>query len=275
MPRLLLEQLLCGVISMATAKPIWRSVTQAASVFDPSGSSLCHSDFAGFGRCLAAGVVEVRYGSSNGLTTSSAQIFHQGIAGPESDGTISVGNSAELGDEFGLVLAATRKGSFDNLVIGVPYEDLSGAEIAGLVHVLKGTSSGFSPLGGSQVLSQGNSGVQGTPEDNDEFGYSVATGDFNGDGQAIWPSGFRVRDYRAKTWAGAVQIFFGAGSSSNVFTTTDNRFISQAVIPGLAVSTRISWGLRSRPEISMRTGNSTWPSGRRANISERYFMPDL
>ncbi|MEO8041622.1 MAG: FG-GAP-like repeat-containing protein [Acidobacteriota bacterium] len=191
------------------------------------------------------GVVEVLYGSSIGLVDSTRRILRQGSPGTNSDGTISVGGFAEGDDFFGGVLAASRRGTYDDLIIGVPFEDVgltNPKKDAGVVHVVKGSSSGLTPSG-IQIFSQADSDVQGEAETEDQFGRSLAIGDFNGDGRDDLAVGVPFEDL-ANSNAGAVQIFFGS-SGSDVFTTNDNRFLSQAVIPGVAVeyNDRMGWAL--------------------------------
>ena len=120
-----------------------------------------------------AGRVAVVYGASSGLTSSGNQLFDQDTSG--------VANSPEGGDRFGRSLAAGDfdDDGYDDLAIGAPYEDTSGKDNAGVIHILFGTGSGLTGTG-SQYFNQGN--VGGGTEKNDYFGHALAVGDINGDG---------------------------------------------------------------------------------------------
>ncbi|MBL8768887.1 MAG: FG-GAP repeat protein [Planctomycetes bacterium] len=68
---------------------------------------------------------------------------------------------------------------FDDLAIGVPFEDVGSEADAGAVNVLYGSAS-FLSVAGDQFLTLAGLGLEvlGT----EEFGSALATGDFNGDG---------------------------------------------------------------------------------------------
>ncbi len=125
-----------------------------------------------------AGSVLILYGSSSGITATGNDFFHQGTAGIAGDGN-------QAGDAFGTVLAS---GDFDcdgldDLAIGAPEEDLTGANDAGGVTVLYGSSGGLS-TSGSAWFTQDTSGVAGAPELGDRFGWALAAGNFNADNNA-------------------------------------------------------------------------------------------
>jgi hypothetical protein len=145
-----------------------------------------------------AGAVHVIYGSPAGLSDSGSQFWSQNSEG--------ITDSAETNDHFGESLAA---GDFngdgkDDLAIGVPREDFgkvisSGYENleyhtiygarepadvinAGAVHVIYGTARGLAAAD-AQYWTQDTPGIAGAAEDGDQFGLSLAAGDFNGDGR--------------------------------------------------------------------------------------------
>ena len=158
-------------------------------------------DASAFGRSLAAGdfnndgyddlaigasdptgghVIVIR-GSASGLTSASSVVWSQATAG--------IPGTAGPYDNFGLTLAVGNfgKGSEEDLAIGVPGDVvvLLRGEVeveAGSVHVLYGSGSGLS-VSGNQRFVQG-SVLGDIPQDYEQFGASLATGDFNADGSA-------------------------------------------------------------------------------------------
>src|SRR6266567_1818440 len=129
------------------------------------------------GPIVDAGGVNVLYGSAAGLTTSGNQFWSQ-----DSPGIIE---QAEPGNAFGRTVATgdLNGDGFDDLAIGVPYEDIAeaGNAVGGAVSVLYGSAAGLS-ADGNQLWSQESPGIADSSEDLDEFGRYLAIGDFNGDG---------------------------------------------------------------------------------------------
>ena len=116
---------------------------------------------------LDTGIVQVLYGTADGLSDVGNQLWRQGITG--------IIGGEEPHDRFGYALAA---GDFDDdgyadLAIGVPYEGIGTESEAGAVNVLYGTGSGLA-ADGNQFWYQGDNGLQGTPETGDRFGYALA-----------------------------------------------------------------------------------------------------
>ncbi len=172
----------------ATNDELWHQgiagVEGGAEAGDWFGWRLTAGDFNGDGRAdLAVGVphedvgaianagaVNVLYGAASGLTATGDQIWDQNTAG--------ISDTAETDDEFGRALAA---GDFDgdgdaDLAIGVPYEDFGDPLLdgAGVVHVLDGSPAGLAVPGGDQLWHQNVTGVDGTAEAGDNFGYTLA-----------------------------------------------------------------------------------------------------
>jgi hypothetical protein len=113
------------------------------------------------------GIVQVLYGTADGLSAVGDQLWRQDVTGIE--------GGEETDDRFGYAVAA---GDFDgddytDLAIGVPYESVGSEDQAGAVNVIYGSASGLAAAG-DQLWYQGNNGLQGTPETGDRFGWALA-----------------------------------------------------------------------------------------------------
>ncbi len=115
-------------------------------------------------------------------------------------------------DGFGEALAC---GDFDgdgfaDLVIGVAFEDFgSFSPNAGMIEILPGWSGGLAS-DFAYSIDQDTSGVDGGSEGQDEFGYSLAAGNFDGDAYDDLAIGVVGEDD-----VGAVQILFGSATGLN------------------------------------------------------------
>jgi hypothetical protein len=127
----------------------------------------------------SAGQVQVIYGSVNGLSNARGQIWHQDRPG--------VNGETESVDQFGGALAA---GDFDadgvdDLAVGVPGEGLGGVFFeyygAGAVQVFYGQFGSGLGTARANWIEEGGM-VFGYVGDNDNFGDTLAVGDFNNDG---------------------------------------------------------------------------------------------
>ena len=190
----------------------------------------------------SAGAVWILFGQKdNGLVLTGNQLWTQEDTG------LGSSNSHDL---FGFALAA---GDFDgnkvsDLAIGVPNEDIEVGFLntpanAGRVVVLYGVSGTGLTKNHAQSWSQDSDGIVSDPLENENFGFSLAAGDFNGDKKddlAIGVPGQSVHEIvtiaagtrnvnPSGTGAGAVHILPG---SSSGLTATGAQFWNQDLIFG-------------------------------------------
>ncbi|MFN7940542.1 MAG: FG-GAP repeat protein [Thermoanaerobaculia bacterium] len=120
-----------------------------------------------------AGAVAVLYGFTNtGLRLTGNQFWSEG-----NDGS---GGALEAGDAFGAALAAgdvTGEG-IDDLVIGAPLEDVDGLQDAGAITLLWGQPGTGLGTAGAAIYDQGDLADGEAPGAFDNFGTSLAIGDF-------------------------------------------------------------------------------------------------
>ncbi len=151
-----------------------------------------------------AGVVFVLYGSAAGPSTP--QEWDQDVAGVEL--------VCEPNDWFGWSLAAGdfNGDGYDDLAVGVPLEDVWGEANAGAVNILYGSPSGLT-ASGNQVWVRDPHLYEGVgyAEPDDYFGYSLATGDFDGNGYADLAIGIPNADIAAND-QGAVCVLYGSST---------------------------------------------------------------
>ncbi|MFN2129472.1 MAG: hypothetical protein ACK2VD_03025 [Anaerolineae bacterium] len=169
------------------------------------------------GTATNAGAVHILYGASDGLTAIGNQLWTQDSAGIE--------GAAEDSDWFGSALAV---GDFDgdgyaDLAIGVPAEDVVTLDSAGAVNVIYGSANGLT-ASGDQIWTQDTTGIQGTAEALDQFGYSLAAGDLDGDGYADLAIGVPSEGVGSVVRAGAVNVIYG---SAGGLTDIGNLWIHQ------------------------------------------------
>ena len=168
--------------------------------------------FEAIGSERRAGMVNVLYGSSNGLNVIGAQGFHQDTSGIE--------GVAEAGDRFGFALAATDLDfdGYTDLAVGAPFEAIGSVPEAGMVTVLFGGASGLSGQD-SVALHQDKPNTPDEAEARDRFGYSLAAGTLESRFYGSLAVGVPLEDTRSDTDIGMVQVFTGALYLKDVFHT--------------------------------------------------------
>ena len=190
-------------------------IEEVAEAYDMFGYALTAGDFDGNGcddlavgvpgeeidGILFAGAVNVLYGFSYGLSIGGDQLWHQDVSG--------IADSAEPYDYYGIVLAAGdfAGDGYDDLCVGIPYEDINGESNAGAVNVIYGSSGGLTAR--DQIFHQDMYGVDDTAEGGDNFGLSLATGDFDGDGRDDLAVGVPYETYDSLILTGIVHVLYG------------------------------------------------------------------
>ncbi len=201
-----------NAISGITGSTVWNldsnGIGGSATALDRLGESVSHGDYNNDGiQDLAigipnydfeflgttinnTGVVLIIYGTPNGLSPSNDQFLFQTFE--TTPANLENLNGVEENDFFGKSLAS---GDFncdgiDDLVVGTPEENYNSVNPSvrlnvGAINIFYGSIDGFADLGaGSTFLFQGTGlGIfaDGSIESNDRFGWSMATGDFDGD----------------------------------------------------------------------------------------------
>ncbi len=207
----------------------WGSATrdsEASQIFSDSIRALAVGDLNGDGFAdLALGVpggamdpgqVVVAFGgASRAAFGGPAEFWDQGDIN---------GVAMENGDRFGSALAVGdfNDDGFGDLAIGVPGEDVSGNTVsnAGLVNVLYGSDTGLTDVG--QILRQSNLAGDGE-QAGDQFGSSLAAGDFNGDGKDDLAVGAHLENNSR----GAVNVIYAGAAPGARLVAAGSQFWAQ------------------------------------------------
>jgi FG-GAP repeat protein len=223
-------------------------VQDQSETADAFGRALASSDFNGDGYADLAigvkgertggpsraanggkGIVQILYGSATGLQAD-------GIGAPDdqlwSQDSPGVQDKAENGDLFGRSLGAGdfNGDGFGDLAIGAYDEKIDRIREAGAVNVLYGGPNGLQADNpDDQFWYQGVNGLADTPENGDEFGRAITTGDFNADGYADVALSARREDVGTVNEAGSVSVLYGtpSGLQADGIEGPDDQFWTQ------------------------------------------------
>lgn len=168
---------------------------------------------------IGCGSVLVLYGTIDGLTSTDLQLWND----------LNLPIALDFRDGLGLSLAS---GHFDDdeyadLAMSIPSETVLGATRAGAVVVLYGSLTGLTQVG-VQTWHQDVTGVLGAAANDEVFGVSLASGDFDGDTFDDLAIG-AVADIVSDVDAGSVNILYGTTIGLGV---NRNQLWNQGV-PGL------------------------------------------
>ena len=216
-------------------------VADTAEEGDGFGSALAIGDFGKSGagdlaidvfledgsRAFVVGAVNVLYGGSSGLTANGSQIWSQDSSG--------VPDAGEVLDLWGFSLAAGNVGKSGkaDLIVGAPLETPGSTDFdslcpgpigcAGQVTVIYGANGGLTG-NGAKAFNQNSAGVLDAAEASDQFGFSVASGNYGKGSLSDVVVGIPFEDIGATNSAGAINVLFG---SSTGLTGAGGQFFSQ------------------------------------------------
>jgi hypothetical protein len=165
-----------------------------------------------------AGAVNIVYGSGYGAK------IEKGFCQMWNGDSPGLGGSAEADDWFGFALASGdfNNDGFADLAVGAPHEKISGAEDGGAVSIIYGSAQGLI-ASNDTYIHQDTAGIASSAESDDQFGYSLATGDFNNDGYADLAVGSPNEDRTGggNNNDGMAHVFYGSSTGIKTAGSTD------------------------------------------------------
>jgi FG-GAP repeat len=183
---------------------------QGGSFADIFGRSLAVGDFNG------DGISDLAVGALGVEPEGAVYVFPGGRLLPlfagtkrfvEGDGTVPAAGGGELG--WSMAAGDFNGDGRSDLAIGA----ISRNSFAGGVFVLRGSASTLLTSTGRQTWTQDSPGIAGTAESDDDFGWSVATGSFKGNGRTDLAIGVPDDSVNGVPHAGAVNVIYSAGAA--------------------------------------------------------------
>lgn len=136
------------------------------------------------------------------LGSTGTQFWNQGSPG------IGIAMEADAGFGYALAAGDFDCDGFDDLAIGMPFEDLVAGNEAGRLIVLYSTALG--PVAAdNQVWGQNSPVIEDDAEPSDRFGEVLAAGDFDGNGCDDLAIGVPYENIGDEGNAGAVNVIYG------------------------------------------------------------------
>ncbi|MCA8961022.1 MAG: FG-GAP repeat protein [Planctomycetes bacterium] len=196
-----------------------------------------------------SGAINVLYGTIFGLTHINNLIISQNEFNPTGG---SLPATAEANDLLGYALTAGDfdGDGYDDLMAGAPNKSIpamcnaSAVDSAGAVFEIFGGPSGLTSSGSKfihQNACDAPNVANGSSQTGDDYGFSLAAGDFNADGEADLIVGIAMKDREDSIDTGAIHILPGAAG-------------------GVSYALDEEWYLRLRETVRGRVTDMTWES---------------